>query len=107
MNSAKSCQLGNALGQRMLVGGAIATAGVGLTLEAGNLACPFSANACSEARAHTIAASAGASITDPCGSEVGGFSVSSLAHLTGGRCCDGNVCDLASSYYAAGVRSQH
>lgn len=78
--------------------------GVDVTLETGELACPWTAIACSEARAHTIAKSAGESITDPCGSEVGGFSVSSLAHLARGRTCGSNVCDFTSSYYAAGVR---
>jgi len=81
-----------------------AISGLDLTLESGDLACPWTADACSEARAHTVAKDAAEAIIDPCGSQVGGFSVSSLAHLRSGRTCGTSVCDATSSYYTAGVR---
>lgn len=81
-------------------------ANVDVAVHEGELACPWTADACTEARAHTEAASGDEKVTDPCGSALGGFEVSSLAHLATGRTCGGNSCDVASSYYLSGVRVQ-
>ena len=77
---------------------------VDLAFADGEQACPWTAGACSEARAHVLVKSGSDSVTDPCGDAVGGFSVSGLAHLASGRRCGSDVCDIASRCYSAGVR---
>ncbi len=80
---------------------------VDLRLDVGELACPWTAEGCSEARSHTVAEAAGTSVSDPCGATVGGFSVSSLAREGRGNvACGGGGCDIFSSYYSAGARIQ-
>lgn len=81
-------------------------AGLDLTQSLGELACPWTGGACSEARSHTLVESAGESVTDPCGATVGGFSFSSLSHDGRGISCGQGVCDKTSRYFAAGVRIQ-
>ena len=80
--------------------------GVDFKLRVGELACPFTAEACSEARSHTLVEAGEKTITDPCGAAIGGFRVSSLAHEARGNLCGTAVCDVFSSYYAAGVRAE-
>jgi len=84
-------------------------AGSDIELETGEPSCPWSivdVGACSEARFHTIARTGGVSVTDPCGSPVGDFTISSLSSGSREGCgAPVGQCDGVNRFVASGVRN--